>query len=78
MVIEIRRGVDFRVEEIEKKQNKICWADETPNPNPNLVLLWLAWIYALFKLPFIFYKNFCFTEIFKPMEEHGLKNIKQN
>lgn len=28
MVIEIRRGVDFRVEEIEKKQNKIFWGDE--------------------------------------------------
>lgn len=28
MVIEIRRGVDFRVEEIEKEQNEIFWGDE--------------------------------------------------
>ena len=28
MVIEIRRGVDFRVEEIEKEQNKTFWGDE--------------------------------------------------
>lgn len=28
MVIDIRRGVDFRVEEIEKEQNEIFWGDE--------------------------------------------------
>lgn len=28
MVIEIRRGVDFRVGEIEKEQNEIFWGDE--------------------------------------------------